>query len=100
MRRFSQQEISRMKQLWVAGFSLSTIAQVFDTDRETVWYRVKSDGKGNLADLAKALLPHLPTKGPPLPSGYSLTWVESRKLRQKREKEGMNNAEINFQRNQ
>lgn len=84
MRRFTEDEINRMKRLRAAGFSLSTIAQVFDTDRETVWYHVKSDGKGNLADFVKALLPHLPTKGPPLPRGYSLTWVESRKLRGKR----------------
>lgn len=85
MRRFSKHEINRMKQLRRAGFNLSTIAQVFDSDRETIWYHVKADGKGNLADFVKALLPHLPTSGPPLPRGYSLTWAESRKLSKKKE---------------
>jgi len=75
-----------MSQLRKAGFSLLTIARVFETDRETVYYHVRSDGKGNLVEFAKALLPHLPSSGPPLPRGYSLTWVESRRLRQQEAK--------------
>jgi len=75
-----------MRQLRKAGFSLLTIARVFETDRETVYYHVRSDSKGNLVEFAKALLPHLPSKGPPLPRGYSLTWVESRKVRQEKAK--------------
>jgi hypothetical protein len=71
-----------MRQLRRAGFSLLTIAKAFETDRETVYYHVKSDGKGNLVDFVKAVLPHLPLSGPPLPRGYSLAWVESRRLRQ------------------
>jgi len=84
MRRFTKEEVNRMRQLRRAGFSLLTIAKAFETDRETVYYHVKSDGKGDLVDFIKAILPHLPSSGPPLPCGYSLTWVESRKLRQKK----------------
>lgn len=65
-----------MRQLRRGGFSLEVIAKVFDTDRESVFYHVKNDKKGSLAELAKALLPHLPFEGPPLPQGYSLRWAE------------------------
>ena len=81
---FSEQDIRRMRQLWRAGFSLSTIARVFNTEPQVVHYHVRMNSKGSLVDFIKALLPHLPTEGPPLPEGYSLTWVEQSKLKEER----------------
>jgi hypothetical protein len=75
-----------MKQLRSGGFSLETIAKVFATDRETVYYHVKNSKKGDLVELAKALIPHLPLEGPPLPRGYSLRWVETYKLKKETRK--------------
>ena len=93
LKRLSDPEIQRARQLHRAGFSLEKIAKTLGVSRVAIFNHVKNDSKGDLIDFIKALLPHLPLDGPPLPQGYSLRWIEMKrsadqdKLEEKAERE-------------
>ena len=80
LKRLSDSEIQRARQLYHAGFSLEKIAKALGVSKVAIFNHVKDDSKGDLIDFIKALLPHLPLDGPPLPQGYSLRWIEMKRL--------------------
>lgn len=80
VKRLSEEEVQRARQLYRAGFSLEKIAKALGVSKVAIFNHVKDDTKGDLADFVKALLPHLPHHGPPLPRGYSLRWIEMKRL--------------------
>jgi len=76
-RRFSPEEIDKMKKLRRIGFGYSTIARVMGTSREEVYHHVKNvTGRKSLAEFLESLLPYLPPDGPPLPKGHYPNWSE------------------------
>lgn len=55
---------------------MATIAKLFGVERSVVAYHTKNLPRIKLEDFLKAMMPHTPPKGPPLPKGWSPTWKE------------------------
>lgn len=59
---------------------MATIAKLFGVERSVVAYHTKNLPRMKLEDFLKAMLPHTPLDGPPLPKGWSPTWNEVSQL--------------------
>jgi len=74
---------------------MATIARLFGVDRSVVAYHTKNLPHIELDDFLKAVLPHTPLDGPPLPRGWSPSWRELSQLlkaSEETEEEGMEEA--------
>jgi len=76
MKKLTSEEIARIRQLRRAGYPLATIAKLFGVERSLVAYHTKNLPHIKLEDFLKAMMPHTPLQGPPLPKGWSPTWSE------------------------
>lgn len=80
MKRLKTDEITRIQQLRRAGYPLATIAKLFGIERSIVAYHTKNLPRMPLEKFLKAMMPHMPLEGPPLPKGWSPTWSEISQL--------------------
>jgi len=80
MKKLSSEDIARICQLRRAGYPLATIAKLFGVERSVVAYHSKNLPHIRLEDFLKAILPHTPVEGPPLPKGWSPNWHELSQL--------------------
>ena len=80
MTKLTLQQIARIQQLRRAGYPMATIAKLFGVERSVVAYHTKNLPRMKLEDFLKAMLPHTPLDGPPLPKGWSPTWNELSRL--------------------
>jgi hypothetical protein len=55
---------------------LATIAKLFGVERSVIAYHTKNIPHMELSDFLKAIIPHTPLDGPPLPTGWGPTWDE------------------------
>lgn len=55
---------------------MATIAKLFGVERSVIAYHTKNLPHIQLEDFLKAIMPHTPLEGPPLPKGWSPTWGE------------------------
>ncbi len=74
--KLTDEQIARIRQLRRAGYPMATIGKLFGVDRSVVAYHTKNLPQMRLDDFLKAMLPHMPLDGPPLPKGWSPTWNE------------------------
>ena len=58
------------------GYPMATIAKIYGVDRSVIAYHTNNLPKMKLEDFLKAILPHTPIEGPPLPREYSPSWKE------------------------
>jgi len=80
MKKLTAEEIARIQQLRSVGYPMATIAKLFGVDRSVVAYHTKNLPYIQLEDFLKAMMPHTPLEGPPLPKGWSPTWRELSQL--------------------
>jgi len=80
MSKLRPEEIARIRQLRSAGYPMATIAKLFGVERSVVAYHTNNLPHIQLEDFLKAMMPHTPLEGPPLPKGWSPTWVELSQL--------------------
>ena len=80
MTKLTLQQIARIQQLRRTGYPMATIAKLFGVERSVVAYHTKNLPRMKLEDFLKAMLPHTPLDGPPLPKGWSPTWNELSRL--------------------
>jgi hypothetical protein len=76
MKKLAPDQVTRIQQLWRAGYPAATIGRLFGVERSVITYHCKNIPSLELEDFLKAMLPHTPLDGPPLPNGWSPTWRE------------------------
>ena len=80
MKKLTAEQIARIRQLRSVGYPMATIAKLYGVDRSVVAYHTNNLPQIRLEDFLKAMLPHTPIDGPPLPKGWSPTWSELSQL--------------------
>lgn len=55
---------------------MATIAKLFGVERSAVAYHTKNLPQMQLEDFLRAMMPHTPLEGPPLPKGWAPSWSE------------------------
>lgn len=80
MNKLTPEQIARIRQLRNVGYPMATIAKLFGVERSAVAYHTKNLPHMQLEDFLKAMMPHTPLEGPPLPKGWSPTWSELSQL--------------------